>query len=66
MKSGTTFRFCKTEEQAQRLCAEINAKQSRYMTKKHPVHYTPWESSDGTERGFVVWWNTTSGYSAIG
>lgn len=66
MRSGTTFKFCKTEEQARRLCAEINATQSRYMTKNHPAHYTPWDSADGTEHLFIVWWNVTSGYSAIG
>ena len=50
-----TFDFVETEEQAQALCDSINARQTRYMRKKHPAHYTPWDSQDG-EHIFIVWY----------
>lgn len=42
MKSRLTYKFADTEKQAKDICERINAEQSKYMTKKHPAHYTPW------------------------
>lgn len=56
MRYRKIFEFCGTEEQAQALCANINANATRYMRKKHPAHYTPWSSQDGKEHKFVVWY----------
>lgn len=51
-----TFDFVDTETQAIKLCDSINKKLTRYMRKKHPAHFTPWNSLDNTEHKFVVWY----------
>lgn len=53
-----TFDFVDTQEQAQALCDRINAGYTRYMRKNHPAHYTSWESENGQEHKFVVWYYT--------
>ena len=55
-KYHLTFKFCDTEGVAQALCGEINANATPYMRRKHPAHYTPWDSRDGKEHCFVVWY----------
>lgn len=56
MKKQYTFDFVNTEEEAQKKCEAINTRQSYYMRKKHPAHYTPWTSKDGSEHLFVVFY----------
>lgn len=48
--------FKDTEAEAITFCNEINASQSRYMTKRHPAHYTPWSDSKNTHHAFVCWY----------
>ena len=59
-KARLTFKFCETEEQAQKLCAWKNsgASRSRYMIKKYPAHYMPWESRDGSDSAhWIALWH---------
>lgn len=53
-----TFDFCDTEAQAIRLCSFINKTSSYYMRKNKPAGYTPWQSADGKENKFVVFYYT--------
>lgn len=53
-KKQLWFDFIEKEEDAIKFCEEKNKKQSYYMRKHHPVHYTPWEDSCGY-KCFVVW-----------
>lgn len=58
MRTRLTFVFTDTEKDAAEICEKVNATQSRYMTKRHPAHFTPWESKDGKIKKFVVWYHT--------
>jgi hypothetical protein len=51
-----TFKFFDTEEQAKIFCDNENL--VRYISKKHPAHYTPWSNESGTEKAFVAWYAT--------
>lgn len=51
-----TFRFFDTEHQAEIFCNREN--QNSYIRKRHPAHFTPWESSDGKEKKFIAWYAT--------
>ena len=48
------FIFVKTEEEAIVACANFNHWATPYCRRKHPAHYTPWTSQDGTRHLFVV------------
>lgn len=50
----TTFQFFDTEDQAAAFCRTEN--RNPYIRRKHPAHYTPWSSADGTQRKFVAWY----------
>ena len=50
-----TFEFVDTEEQAKKICNNKN--KNRYVRKHHKAIYTLWESQDGTERKFVVFYS---------
>lgn len=55
-KAQLCFQFCRTEKEAQELCARLNGGlRSRYITKKYPAHYTPWQSKNAEDgMHFVV------------
>lgn len=53
MRYQYTFTFVDTEEEAKRVCAEINSRLTYYMRKHRPAHYTPWTSADGKNHKFV-------------
>ena len=48
------FTFVDTEEQAVKMCNQINSTANAYRRKNKPAHYTPWSSQDGREHCFVV------------
>lgn len=50
------FEFVDTEQEAIDFCSRKNAGYTTYMRRKHPSHYTPWSSADGTESKFVCWY----------
>ena len=52
---GLDFMFVDTIEQAKQLVSSIRKKQNTYRNKYYPPHFTPWESQDGKEHKFVVW-----------
>ena len=56
MKYQYTCDFVDTEEQAIKLSEQIKARQTNYMKRNKPPHYTPWSSTDGKEHKFVVWY----------
>ena len=56
-KYQLTFEFHSTEEQAAAACERLNKTATPYMRKHHPAHYTPWESLDGRESKFIVWFH---------
>ncbi|MBQ2183728.1 MAG: hypothetical protein II399_03755 [Lachnospiraceae bacterium] len=51
------FAFVDTEKDAKFLCESIKKFSSSYVKKKYPPSYTPWTSSDGKEKKFVVWYH---------
>lgn len=53
MRYHYTFEFVDSEEEARKLCAEINSRLTPYMRKYHPAHYTLWTSADGKNQRFV-------------
>lgn len=57
MKTKATFKFVDTEAEAIAFCNQVNAAQSRYMTKRHPAHYTLWSNGKGKELKYVCWYN---------
>ena len=57
MRYHKTFQFFATEEEAKNFCDHRNATASRYCRKKHPAHFTPWQSSDPNDpMHFVAWY----------
>ena len=56
MKATMNFRFVNTEAEAVALTEQRQAQATRYMRKKHPAHFTPWESQDRSTKKFVVFW----------
>jgi hypothetical protein len=48
------FIFLETEEEAIVACANFNHWATPYCRRKHPAHYTPWTSQDGTQHRFIV------------
>ena len=55
-KYNKTFKFAKSEEEAQSFCNEINRKSNYYIRKKYPSTYTNWESLDHKEKYFICWY----------
>jgi hypothetical protein len=55
-KLTKTFMFVDNEAQAQKMCEYLQANQNSYRRKNHKPCYTPWDSSDGKEHKFVVWY----------
>jgi len=51
-----TFEFVETESEAKELCKTIQKNQNSYRKAHHKPSYTPWNSSDGKEHLFVVWY----------
>lgn len=51
-----TFNFVNTEDEALELCKAIQKAQNAYRKVHHKPHYTSWESTDGKEHKFVVWY----------
>lgn len=56
MRYRKTFKIVDTEEQAQTMCDTLNYTYTPYMRKNHPAHYTSWQSADGKENKFIVWY----------
>jgi hypothetical protein len=56
MKYRLTYQFCDTEAQAQELTKQLNKNGTYYVRKNKPAHFTPWESLDGKEKAFIVWY----------
>lgn len=54
MKHQLTFNFFETEAGARAFCECWNKQQTYYMRKKHPAHFTPWQS--GAESKFIAWY----------
>lgn len=53
-----TFKFVDTEQQAKDLCQDIFNNSNDYIKRNKKPHYSAWESQDGTEHKFIVWfWN---------
>ena len=50
------FTFVDTASEAQHLVNVHNAYATPYIRKNRPAHYTPWESLDGKEKKFVVYY----------
>ena len=50
------FHIVHTEQEAIEFCEYINSNYTYYMRKNHPAHYTEWSNYDGTETGFVCWY----------
>jgi hypothetical protein len=50
------FTFAATEGEARRMVEQFNSEATPYMRKRHPAHFTPWQSSSQTDPAhFVVW-----------
>ena len=49
-----TFKFVDTEEEAKAFCNKEN--QDPYIRENHKAIYAPWESQDGIEHKFIVWY----------
>lgn len=48
--------FTATQSDAQRMVEQFNSAATPYMRKRHPAHFTPWQSSSQTDSAhFVVW-----------
>ena len=56
-KYHPNFYFCSTEDEAKALCEKIRGWSSAYCRRKYPPHYTPWDSTDGKEHRFIVWFH---------
>ena len=51
------FEFTETEDEAKSIVAERNRSASPYARRKHPAHYTPWESQAAKcDKHFVVFY----------
>lgn len=48
--------FVDNEQYAIQMCTYLQIHQNAYRRKHYKPHYTPWESSDGKEHKFVVWY----------
>lgn len=57
MRYRKTFQFFDTEAQAAQFCESMNSGNA-YLRRKHPAHYTPWISRDGSEHKYVAWYYT--------
>lgn len=53
-----TFKFFDTEKEAYDFCNRLWDESSYYVRKHYAAHYTPWESLDGKEHKFIVWYYT--------
>ena len=51
-----TFQFVDTEKEALDLCKSIQKRQNSYRKQFHKPHYTPWNSQDGKQHLFLVWY----------
>lgn len=55
-KYRQTFDFVNTEAEAIEKVIAENTTGTRYKRKNLPARYTPWNSSDGRENKFIVWY----------
>lgn len=51
-----TYDFVNTEEEAINFCNTKN--RNTYICKHYHAYYTPWNSQNGREHKFVVWYAT--------
>lgn len=49
--------FVATWSDAQRMVEQFNSAATPYMRKRHPAHFTPWESNSPTDPAHFVVWN---------
>ena len=52
-----TFMFVDNECQAKDMCERLVATSNDYVKTHKRPYYTPWTSSNGEEKKFVVWYH---------
>ena len=58
-KYSLWYEFANTEDEANSIISNVLHNEdykSPYVRDKYPPHYTPWDSANGKEHKFIVWY----------